>query len=244
MLQALFTSPLVLAIIGSLLIAWDISKKDKKPFIVISGLVFLGLMVLVRFKIALMEGAIWGLFTGVSSDLGIALLISAGYLAVRKSKAKPFFVLGVMALVLSLALALVGRILGFNHVNESSFLLELGPDDQIEEVQTILADYDVHAEKAFPALTLAMDADLAQVYLITGRTSQMDQLMAELRLDTENVDHVALNTPVSLSPPLVSDPSNAWKNRRPIVANDPLSSNQWMLEAINASAVHEILKEY
>ena len=101
MLGTLFSNPLLLAIIGCLLIAWDISKKDKKPVVVITGLAFLGFMVLARIKIAIASGALWGIFTGVSYDMGIALLLSAGYLAVRKSKAKPFFVLGVMALILS-----------------------------------------------------------------------------------------------------------------------------------------------
>ena len=69
MLGSLFSSPLLLAIIGSMLIAWDISKKDKKPIVVITGLVFLGLMVLVRLKIAITSGTFLGLFTGVASNV-------------------------------------------------------------------------------------------------------------------------------------------------------------------------------
>ena len=263
MLGSLISTPLFLAIIGSLLIAWDISKKDKKPVVVVTGLVFLGLMVLVRLKIAFAQGAFFGLFTGIASNMGVALLVSAGYLAVRKSKAKPFFVLGILALGVSLALTIVGKVLGvrstpgnqtqelaiegwntaYGDVNNASLLLELGPDDNISEIWPILENYDVQTELAFPGLTLEMDEDLAQVILVFGDADELDELMEELRLDTENVDHVAINTPVSLDP-LPSSPSAEWKRKRPIVANDPLSKSQWTLEAIDASAVHETLREH
>ncbi|MBX2820239.1 MAG: S8 family serine peptidase [Rhodothermaceae bacterium] len=259
MLGALFSTPLLLAIIGSLLIAWDISKKDKKPAVVITGLVFLGLMVLVRLKIAITQGTFLGLFTGVASNMGVALLVSAGYLAVKKSKAKPFFVLGVLALGLSLALTIVGKVLGIseasqsqtlfegteelnNHIHDASILVELGPDDSIMEIYPIYEKYHIHVSKAFPELTLQMDADLAQVYMFSGDADELERLMEELRLDTENVDHASINIPVSLDPP-ASTPSAKWKHKRPIVANDPLSNTQWTLEAIDAPAVHEILKE-
>ena len=244
MLGTLFSNPLLLAIIGCLLIAWDISKKDKKPFIVITGLAFLGIMVLVQLKIAITGGTLWGLFTGISSNMGIALLLSAGYLAVRKSKAKPFFVLGVMALVLSLLLTVVGRVLGFNQSSQASLLVELGPDDQIEEVQSVLDKHNVTAERAFPLLTLEMDVDLAQVYLLSGSKKKLDAVRVELNMDSENVDHISDNTPVRLTPPAQDEASADWKRRRPIVANDPLSESQWALDAVNAAAVHEILKEY
>ena len=264
------STPLLLALIGSLLIAWDISKKDKKPIVVIAGLAFLGLMVLVRLKIAISQGgAFLGFFTGIASNMGVALLISSGYLAVKKSKAKPFFVLGILALGLSLVLTIVGSVLGIksvykpgkvlaeyeiqkmleraeelrNRVYESSILVELGPDDHLTEIMPLFADYDVSFTKAFPGLSLHMDADLAQVYLIKGDTEELEKLMEELRLDTENVDHVSFNTPVNLDPLPSSSPSTTWKKKRPIVANDPLSNSQWTLEAIDASAVHEILKE-
>ena len=259
MLGAFISTPLLLAIIGSMLIAWDISKKDKKPVVVIAGLALLGLMVLVRLKIAITQGAFLGLFTGIASNMGIALLISAGYLAAKKSKAKPFFVLGVMALGLSLLLTVVGKVLGIstdtartaynqayevaNHEHDSSILLELGPDDTLLEVMPLLEAYHVHFTKAFPNIMLEMDVDLAQVYLLEGDAEVLDALMEELRLDTENVDHVYQNTTVSLDLP-ASSPSIDWKHKRPIVANDPLSKSQWTLEAIDAAAVHEILKEH
>ena len=244
MLGTLFSTPLLLALIGCFLIAWDISKKNKNPLVVISGLAFLGLMAMAHIKIALTGGALWGLITGISSDMGIALIFSSGYLAIRKSKAKPFFVLGVMALALSLILTFVGKVFGLSQHTQASLLVELGPDDNIEEVQSILDKYDVQVEKAFPLLTLDMDEDLAQVYLVTGNSSRLKSLRNELNLDKENVDHIAENAPVGLSPLPDQGASAAWKHRRPIVANDPLSESQWALEAIDASAVHEILKEH
>ena len=243
MFGVVFTTPLLLALLGCLLIAWDISKKDKNPVVVLSGLAILGFMVLVRLQIAIAEGSILSLLTGISTDMGISLLVSAGFLAVRKSKAKPFFVLGVMALIVSLGLGLFGKLFGLRSDDASSMLLELGPDDQIEEVATTLNAYDVTVERAFPNLTLEADSDLAQVFLITGSPNDLESLMDELRLDRENVDHVSLNTPVALSP-LPKSPTAAWKNKKPIIANDPLSNKQWALEAIDAGAVHEILREH
>ncbi len=242
MLSFLFNNPLIFAIVGCLLIAWDISKKDRNPFTVILGLGFLALTVLVRFKIAVTEGTFFGLLTGISSDLGFGLLASAGYLAVKRSKAKPFFVLGVLSLGLALTLSVVGRILGIQSVEEQSFLLELGPDDQIAEVSPILDRYDVQVERAFPLITLQMDEDLSQVYLITGSSRSMEDLMDALREDLENVDHIALNMPVQLDPP-PQRASPAWRHKKPIIANDPLAQSQWALEAINAPAVHDMLRE-
>ena len=127
--------------------------------------------------------------------------------------------------------------------SEASLLIELGPDDTIEEVESILNKYDVSVERAFPLLTLDMDADLAQVYLVTGHEESLGELSAELKLDTENIDYVSENTPVSLSPLPQENASATWKRKRPIVANDPLSDSQWALDAIDAAGVHEILKE-
>ena len=131
MLGALISTPLFLAIVGCLLIAWDISKKDKKPIVVVSGLVFLGLMVLVRLKIAITQGSFLGLFTGVASNMGVALLISAGYLAVRKSKAKAIFCTWrPRSWPDTLALAVIGKVLGIPSGNHLSLKNELHQNAQ------------------------------------------------------------------------------------------------------------------
>ena len=239
----MISTPLLLAIFGSLLIAWDISKKEKNPGVVIAGLALLAFMVLVRLKIAISEGAFLGFLTGISTDLGLALWVSAGFLAIRKSKAKPFFVLGTLALIAALTLSIFGKVFGLSQSSESSILVELGADDLLSEVQPTLDNYDIRVERAFPSLTLDMDEDLAQVYLITGSADQLKSLTNELQGDVENIDHVSPNTPVGLSPPTSNAPIAEWKHRRPIIANDPLNDSQWALDAIDAPAVHEILKD-
>ena len=248
----MLSTPLLLAIAGSMLIAWDISKKDKNPAVVIAGLFLLGAMVLVRLQIAISSGAFFGLLTGLASDFGIALWLSAGYLTVRKSKAKPFFVLGTLSLILAVALGIVGRVFGltseprsaFEALSEtSSMLVELGPDDSIDEVEALIDRYAVDVEKAFPMVTLTMDEDLAQVYLIYGDSEELGDLYNALLEDIENVDHISMNTPVFLNPPKPNSPKTDWRHKRPIVANDPLTESQWALDAIDAAAVHEILQE-
>ena len=124
--------------------------------------------------------------------------------------------------------------------SETSLLVELGPDDTIEELASTLAYHGAAAEKAFPAFTLDMDTDLAQVYIVTVPAANARALKRELSLDTENVDHYELNDQVSVYDPIVSE-SGSFDGET-VAEDDPLVGNQWALDAIDAHKAHEFLK--
>ena len=230
-----FSSSAILAMLGCLLIAWDISKRQKNPWTVIAGLAFLGMMSLTRLISSI---GLFSLATGIFADLGIGLLTAGGFLFLRKSKAQPFLVLGIMSIVIAFIFSLFGKVFG---AQAESFLIELGPDDRIEEVLPVLDAYDIAVERAFPTVSLSMDEDLAQVYLAHGKASAMAKAMDAIRVDTENVDYVAWNEAVGLVPIISSDaPAPSLKST--ILENDPLASSQWALDAIQAHEAHAILQ--
>ena len=231
-----FDTSAILAMLGCLLIAWDISKRQKNPWTVITGLACLALMSVTRLFSS------FGLFSlgeGIFTDLGIGLMTAAGFLFLRKSKAQPFFVLGIMSLGLAVLFSFFGKALG---VKADTFLLELGPDDRIEEVMPILEANNITAERAFPSVTLGMDENLAQVYLASGEASAMEAAMEALRVDTENIDYVAWNEEVGLVP-VEGEQIEYGVPQKRILENDPMAASQWALDAIHAHKAHAILQE-
>ena len=236
MLGISFSTSAILAMLGCLLIAWDISREKKNPWRVMSGLAILGLSVFSRL---FSSYGLFSLASGFFADLGLGLMTAAAFLFIRKSKAQPFFVLSVLALVLAAGFAFLGKMLG---ASAESFLIELGPDDRIEEVQPVLASYDIRVERAFPEVSLAMDENLAQVYLAYGRPGAMKRAMEALRADEENVDYVAWNETVGIVPILDSERPPAG-TRNDLLENDPLAASQWALDAIHAHEAHALLQD-
>lgn len=233
----------LLTVVAFLLIAVNISSKDKNPWVMLTGLGLLGIGIVSR----LFGGS--GFFETVIplfTDVGLSLLAAAGWLGLRKARAnpQPFFMLGLLALGVAGLLYLGTRVLGLHHdapTTKASFLLELGPDDSIDEVAPLLRQYDATFEEAFPTIPLEADEDLAQVYLIHGDPASFDDLMAALRADVENVDFVELNVTVSLAPPLESAATAGAA--REYLENDPRVAQQWGLDAIRGHEAHALLSE-
>jgi thermitase len=142
----------------------------------------------------------------------------------------------VRALGFSLA---AGRL---NDAFRVEWLVELGPDDTLAEIQPVLDRHDVSAEQAFPSVTLSEDEDLAQVYILRGSAWSVWRASRVLATDTENLDHLERNRvldlldPVSGSP-AVSDPDEDGR----ILENDPLVNAQWGLHAIRGHQAHALL---
>ena len=238
MLDFSLSTSSIFAILGCLLIAWDISKKNKNPWTVIAGLTFLALM---GFSRLVTSAGVLNLATGVFTDMAIGLWSGAGLLFLKKSKAKPFFILGILALGLAFLLGSLGRVFGLSTQHAETFLVELGPDDQIEEVMPALHAHGLTAEKAFPTVSLTMDRDLAQVYIVSGTRMNLSAAMEALRLDTENVDHVEWNDMVGLVTPVAA--THSLFQRDGILENDPLAPSQWALDAIQGHDAHAMLQD-
>ncbi len=222
-----------------LLIAWDASRRERKPLAALSGLgLFVGAVLVHLFSGAsLLHSA-----TTLAAEVGVGLLLGAGLSALRHATAKPFFALGLLTLGLAGLLYGAERLLGVApETKTSSFLIELGPDDDIEEIAPVLRRFGVRYERAFPELTRAMDEDLAQTYLVFGDPATFGPLMEALRRDRENVDHVELNRVVRLEP----EPSAESPGTRAgtVLENDPLVARQWGLDAIHAHEAHALLRD-
>jgi len=220
-----------------LLIAIGIANKGNGSWVMLTGFAMATCAVMIR------------LFSGdgliqigieLLRDCGISLLIASAYMAIRKlaENARPYMILGIASLILS------GLLFGAKHLWKTiwnheiqSVLIELGPDDSIDEVEEILSQYAEAWERAFPTISLFDDSDLAQVYLVHVFESHLHDMMKILRADTENIDHVELNSNVSLFlPPSDQRIQPISKN---VPENDPLVDLQWALDAIRG---HDALK--
>jgi len=227
----------LLIVSAFVLIAWDASRRDRKPLTAILGLAMLGL----AFFFHLFSGErLIDIAITASAEVGTGLILAATLSALRHASARPFFALGVLTLLVSGTLYGGSRLLGVS-AHPGSLLVELGPDDRIEELQPILHHFDARAEKAFPQMSSAMDEDLAQVYLIYAPVDRFPALSAALAEDVENVDYVEDNVTIQLHPPDQS--SYEGETPESVLENDPMAGQQWALDAIHGHAAHAFLRD-
>jgi len=187
----------------------------------------------------------------VSAEIGIGAMLLAGMLRRHDGNARPWFVIGAGALTIAVLLLGWQKLSGASILQDApdrpvvasaeSWMLELGPDDHIDEVSGLLNRYDATWERAFPTVSMSDDIDLAQVYLIHVSREAAGPLTDALRSDAENVDHVELNFDVHLDTP--SSSLSLRSVDANLLENDPLASKQWALEAINGHAVHRMVAD-
>lgn len=181
-------------------------------------------------------------------NFGIGMLIDASYLSFKKYEhPKVFWVPAILALLLSCGIFLISKAwttvceMGSpkNSASTVQALMEVGPDDDISEVEYILKKYKVNYEKAFPSIDKTEDEDLAQYYLIYVDSSYLTPLTNELKADVENIDNVEANKIITLDDPksdvFTTENSTSFK------ANDPFLKNQWYAEKLGYDKVYETL---
>lgn len=183
-------------------------------------------------------------------NFGIGLLIDAGYLTAKKYQhPKVYWVPGLLALLLALAIFMLSK--GWQKVSEwgrheytretTTILVELGPDDSVEEVLPLLSKYKSEYERAFPNVSKTEDEDLSQYYIVTVDTLLKNSLMTELRLDTSNVDFVEINETVKLDEPkAIEVPFAKTVNYS---ANDPYLNKQWFAEQLEYEKAYQFLQK-
>ncbi len=230
----------VITAIALLLIAIGIGYKGNGSWAILAGFALAAGAVIARLWSG---GGVMQIGIELLRDTGISLLLAAAYMGVRKlaDSARPFVILGMASLILS------GLLFGAKYLWQSiwlrdtqSILVELGPDDSIVEIEGILNRYAQSWERAFPAVSLSEDVDLAQVYLIQVSLRNLNSVMDALWADAENVDHVEMNTDVSLSLP---PPSQApIQSSSAVLGDDPYVGMQWGLNAVQAHEAHAILE--
>ena len=230
----------VITAIALLLIAIGIGHKGNGSWVILAGFALAAGAVIARLWSG---GGAVQIGIELLRDTGISLLLAAAYMGVRKlaESARPFVILGMASLILS------GLLFGAKYLWQSiwlrdtqSILVELGPDDSIGEIEEILNRYAQSWERAFPTVSLSEDVDLAQVYLIQVSLRNLNPIMDALWADAENVDHVEVNTDVSLLlPPSGQAPI---PSSTAVLGDDPYVGMQWGLDAVQAHEAHAILK--
>ncbi len=238
------STPLLLIALGLLLIAWEATRTKRNPVFTLGGFVLIGLGVGVRL---LSGGPIMAMVAGVLLDFGVGFLLAGAVLLARKASATAFIVLGATALVVGggtrLFVATLGQSAG-PQTDEVQILVELGPDDRIEELAPLLSKFGARYEQAFPSVSLEMDEDLAQMFIVTIAVSRdqslVDRFSRLLTADKENVDSVEPNRIVKLAPPPQVDHRQAVA-RGQRLANDPLAESQWAMDAAGIDGAHRIL---
>ena len=229
----------IVTLTAFLLIGLGSKSEQKSPLYMVGG--FVAFAFSIYLHVAAFQSVL-SATAAISAEMGLGFFVLAGLLARDHKPAKSYFFLGGATLAISVVLFISLKFAtSTSPAYSESFLLELGPDDSIQEVQPTLSQYDAFAESAFPTVSLLEDENLAQVYIVTVSSNRVATLMAELRLDVENVDHAELNFSVSLAEP--SSSTNRSSSKTEILENDPLAASQWALDAINGHEAHAILKD-
>ncbi|NNF03054.1 MAG: hypothetical protein HKN17_01200, partial [Rhodothermales bacterium] len=226
----------LITIAAFILIGRGASSAERKPLPMAAGFILLAISLSLH---VVHHESLMRSVTTVSAEFGVGFWVLAGMLSKAHRPAKPFFALGAMTLALAVVLIASGKIR--SAIDVETILVELGPDDRIEEVEHILARHDAAAERAYPTVTLSEDADLAQVYLVTVPVDRTDRLIEDLTSDRENVDHTEVNRLFDMIHP-VSQPGVVTEAES-VLENDPLVGRQWALSAINGHEAHALLKD-
>lgn len=230
-----------------LLLGLGATRKSRGALFMTGGFVLV--LVSASMHVTSFEG-LWPTLSAVATEVGIGAMLLAGMLRRNNMDARAWFVIGAGALSIAV-LMLAWQKLSVASILEDaperpvvaseSWILELGPDDSIDEVVGILERFGASWERAFPSVDLSEDVDLAQVYLVNVASSSAGPLTEALLDDFENVDHVELNFDVHLDIP--SSNLNLRSADASLLEDDPLASKQWALEAINGHAVHRMIAD-
>ncbi|MEM6268767.1 MAG: S8 family serine peptidase [Bacteroidota bacterium] len=203
------------------------------------------------FQILTTDGTIIDVVCRVLLSFGVAMIIDSRYLAAKKEHPKMFWVPGLLALMISFVLYFFASLAGYTSngffagdgaqdIESGQVLIELGPDDAISELEEVLEKYGAEYGRAFPMVDLDENEDLAQTYLVRLPQDQVDAFLAEVRRDTENVDHSGYNSVIRLNPPSVARRTETSVEGN-FLANDPQLPRQWWIRR-DGNAVHQLLR--
>lgn len=219
------------------LLAWAMEGKRRRPLLALPALFGLAIGLGTRL---FSGGGLVMVTGGLFLDIGVGLVLAGGFLALRKADAKRFLLPG--ALSLFVGLSTLGPALLFKSSTAEKhdrLLVELGPDDSIDELTALLSEFGANAERAFPGIELSEDEDLAQYYIITA-PQRLDDLRSRLDGDTENVDATEWDIDVAAVPTIPAELGDSPVAHR--LANDPQAPQQWGLTETRADRLHEDLR--
>lgn len=228
---------LIVTLFGFALLASGTGKDKKNPLLMAVGVVLVGIAI--PLHVTTSSGPL-SLFGGLALNLGLGSLLMGVVLKAKTLKAAPFMLIGC-ALLAVFAVTRAPALVGSGDNETGTFLLELGPDDTIDEVLPTLELYGASYEQAFPSVSFEESEDLSKVYIIKGAKKILKKLIDVLLDDTENVDAAELNAAVGIVP--VIDGEVIDYRTSNLLANDPLAVQQWSLAAAQINQAHEVLKD-
>jgi thermitase len=198
---------------------------------------WLFILAAVGIRVALSPGAYLAIGLLTARDVGIGLLLGGVWLAMMRVPRRAWLTSGLVLL----GAGFVGpRVLGLSGPMVE-LLVELGPDDRVEEVAGILESHGATWTKAFENVTLDEDADLAQFLLVRCPAGEVDALLGALRGDAENVDTAEPNADVPAVPILPGQSAGSAVAGLPV--NDPQAAEQWSLSLTHADvALQQLAK--
>lgn len=181
-------------------------------------------------------------------DMGVGMMLASIYLYQKQERYKIFYGPGLLSALLGVVLYgffFLGQWLFTEKVevypSSISLLVELGPDDKIEEIQPILKKYDATFTKAFSNVDLTEDENLAQYFLVYVDSFSKELLMHDLRSDKENVDQLDLNHSFKFEQPKPVQVDPARFNYK---ANDPLLQQQWYARSLDYNGVYDLIRQH
>lgn len=215
----------------------------------------------ISFRILFGDGTFLDRICLVLMDFGIAMIVDSAYLRSQRTKSAVFWVPGVLALLVSFGIYFVASLFGwtvsglFDESAEAqapktgivdtksmaTVLVELGPDDRIEELQPLLDRYQANAKRALPFVEINEDEDLAQYFAVTLPQPYAQEFLENVRKDKENVDQADLNYAVDLDLPAARAATAATGD---YIADDPGIRQQWWLPVDKANRIHELLRTH
>lgn len=252
----------VLATVAMLFYGRAMVNKGGRSINVASTFALMGGAIL--FRVMFGEGTFLDRICLILMDFGIAMIIDSRYLKANNSHPKVFWVPGLLALIVSFLIYFAASLFGWtvNSMFElmdpdepaavelaalppadlrGEVLLELGPDDQIEELAPLMEKFQATYEDAFPMIDMEESEDLAQVWLVRMPEANEAAFLEEVKKDKENVDYAAENLVVTLDPN--EGPGDASAVSRGFITNDPGVSQQWWFTAEETNQLHTLLKE-
>ena len=219
-----------------------VARQHGKTFLVLPELAFI--LFELSFRFLFDQGNLYQCLYRMLVDNGIGLILASVYLSMYDHHPKILWVPGVLAIMLA-SLLFWGKLflvksVGFlNQLSkyeinlpkpnaleddgEADILLELGADDQIEEIEAMLKKEGYRWKKAFP-VSVKEDADAGNAYWLYRDGKPDKSWLAALKGDTENVDEAEINDEVYAIPTL---PPGEIPAQAAGYTNDPEFGKQW-----------------
>ncbi|NNE35209.1 MAG: hypothetical protein HKN13_08240, partial [Rhodothermales bacterium] len=181
MFASLFSFPALLTIGGAVLLGYGtLRKSSKAALLTLAGFAAIVVSLPMHFVAAsAVSSALTSLF--FSTAVGMAIVgLAAGRKKDQSGSQRQFMILAIAALTIAIAFRLVAGMIGGSNVvstvyssddvedvavqnqlsdADESILVELGPDDTIDEIMPLIDEFGGTVERAFPSVSLDSDED-------------------------------------------------------------------------------------